>query len=428
MAKNDPRMVALDALVACLDDGKPLDDLLQRDRRHKALEPRDRALVQTVTAETCRRLGQIDACLKACMKRPLPRKERVARAILRMGAAQLLFLEFAPHAAVSTSVDLARKRVKAHAPLVNAVLRRLGREGAEMITRQDAARLNTPRWLMDGWRRSYGDETARAIAEAHGKRAPLDLTLKSDPVVWASRLDARLLPTGGLRRAAGGGIEGLPGYDIGAWWVQDAAASLPARLLGDVAGKIVLDLCAAPGGKTAQLAAAGAHVTAVDLSERRLALLAENMKRLDLEIATVTGDAVSWRPEAPVDAVLLDAPCSGTGTIRRHPDIAWTKSADDPERLSQLQRRMIDNALACLKPGGVLVYAVCSLQAQESEGQLEAALGRHPDATLEPVEAAEIGGVAELVDARGCLRTLPCHIARDGGVDGFYAMRLRRSG
>jgi len=421
-------MVALDALVACLDEGKPLDDLLERDRRFRALEARDRALVQTVTAETCRRLGQIDALVRACLKRPLPKKEKVPRAILRMAAAQLLFLDFAPHAAVSTAVDLARKRAKPHASLVNAVLRRLGREGQAVIEDQDAAVLNTPRWLMESWTGAYGAETARAIAEAHGRRAPLDLTVKAEPAVWASRLDARLLTTGGLRRAAGGAIDGLPGYEAGAWWVQDAAASLPARLLGDVAGKTVIDLCAAPGGKTAQLAAAGARVTAVDLSERRLVRLTENMARLGLDAETVTGDAATWRPQTPAEAVLLDAPCSGTGTIRRHPDIAWTKGPDDPVRLAGLQARLIDNALACLKPGGVLVYAVCSLQPEEGEHQLDAALARHPGVIHEPIGAAEIGGFAEAVDARGCLRTLPCHLARDGGVDGFFAMRLRRPG
>ncbi|MBT7611732.1 MAG: MFS transporter [Rhodospirillaceae bacterium] len=426
MARNDPRMVALDALMACLDDGKPLDDLLERDRRYLALESRDRALVQTVTAETCRRLGQIDKLIRGCMKRSLPDKERVPRAILRLATAQLVFLGFPHHAAVSTSVDLARKRAKAHAPLVNAVLRRLGREGEETAAAQDAPTLNTPGWLYRSWLAAYGEETTRAISLAHGERAALDLTVASDPVGWSAKLDARLLPTGGLRRVTSGPITALPGYDAGAWWVQDAAASLPARLLGDVAGKSVIDMCAAPGGKAAQLAAAGATITAVDLSERRMERLVSNMGRLGFTMEAVHGDAASWRPAELVDAVLLDAPCSGTGTIRRHPDIAWTKTKDDPVRLAALQARMIDNALACLKPGGLLVYAVCSLQAEEGQDQLAQVLARHEGLVHEPVKPDEVGGLEEGIDASGALRTLPCHMAQHGGMDGFFAMRLRK--
>ncbi len=428
MARGDPRMVALDALVACLEDGEPLDGALERDRRFGALEPRDRALVSAVTAETCRRLGQIDALVRACLRKPLPRRGRVPRAILRMAVAQLLFLGVAPHAAVSTAVGLARERAAAHAPLVNAVLRRLGREGASLVAGQDAARLNTPDWLRLSWTGAYGEEAARAIAEAHGTRAPLDLSVAADPAGWAARLDARLLPTGSLRRAAAGPVDALPGYAAGGWWVQDAAASLPARLLGDVAGKRVVDLCAAPGGKTAQLAAAGARVTAVDLSERRLGRLTANMARLGFAVETVVADATAWRPDDPADAVLLDAPCSGTGAIRRHPDIAWTKRPDDPARLARLQARTIDNAIACLKPGGVLVYAVCSLQPEEGEAQFARVLERHADIRPVPVAAAEIGGFGEAVDRSGRLRTLPCHMAGEGGMDGFFAMRLGRDG
>ncbi len=428
MKRNDPRMVALDALIACLEEKRALDDVLERDKRFGALEARDRALVFSITAETCRNLGQIDTLIRACLNRPLPSKEKVTRGILRLGAAQLLFMDLAPHAAVSTSVDLARTRANAMAGFVNAVLRRLGREGRAMMPEQDAPRLNAPDWLFKAWCEDHGAETARAIAEAHGKRAPLDLTVAQDQVGWASKLDARLMPTGGLRRKQSGPITDLPGYGTGGWWVQDAAASLPARLLGDVKGKRVLDFCAAPGGKTAQLVAAGADVTAVDLSEKRLRRLDENMKRLGYAVETVVGDAASWKADAPADAILLDAPCSGTGTIRRHPDIAWTKSPEDPQRLSNLQGRMIANAIDNLKPGGLLVYAVCSLQAIEGEFQLGRILKRRDDVTHMPIDPEEIGGLPELINSAGCLRTLPCHLAEQGGVDGFFAMRLRASG
>ncbi len=428
MKRNDPRMVALDALVACLDEKRPLHDVLERDKRFNALQARDRALVFSITTEICRNLGQIDALIRFCLKRPLPAKERVTRAILRMGAVQLLFMDLAPHAAVSTSVDLARTRANAIAGLVNAVLRRLGREGRETLAGQDAARLNTPDWLYKSWCADHGEDTARVIAEAHGRRAPLDITVAADQVGWAAKLDARLMPTGGLRRAATGAINDLKGYGSGGWWVQDAAASLPARLLGDIRGKRVIDLCAAPGGKTAQLVAAGASVAAVDLSEKRLRRLHENMERQGFRVETVVGDAASWHAGEPADAILLDAPCSGTGTIRRHPDIAWTKSAEDPQRLASLQDRMIHNALESLKPGGVLVFAVCSLQAVEGEEHLPRVMKRRDDVTLQPVKPEEIGGLPELVNTDGCLRTLPCHLADLGGVDGFFAMRLRRSG
>jgi 16S rRNA (cytosine967-C5)-methyltransferase len=308
------------------------------------------------------------------------------------------------------------------------VLRRLGREGRETLAGQDGARLNAPDWLYKSWCADHGETTARAIVEAHGRRAPLDITVADDQAGWASRLDARLMPTGGLRRAATGPVADLPGYGSGGWWVQDAAAALPARLLGDVRGKQVLDLCAAPGGKTAQLVAAGAQVTAVDLSEKRLRRLHENMERQGYKVETVVGDAATWRAPEPVDAVLLDAPCSGTGTIRRHPDIAWTKAPEDPQRLASLQGRMIHNALENLKPGGLLVFAVCSLQAEEGEAHLGRTLKRRSDVVHEPILAQEIGGLGELINAEGCLRTLPCHLSDLGGVDGFFAMRLRRSG
>ncbi len=427
MAGNKARMVALDALSACLEERRPLQRVLEGDRRFTTLSPRDRALARAVAAETCRRLGQVDALIAACLDRPLPVKARRARAILRAGTAELLFLGIAPYAAVSTAVALARRQAPGHVPLVNAVLRRLARQGAAMAAGQDATRLNTPDWLYRSWQTAFGTGRARAIAEAHGCRPELDITVKGAAAAWARRLDARLLSTGGLRLASARAVAELPGFAVGAWWVQDAAAALPVQLLGRVAGKRVLDMCAAPGGKTAQLAAAGASVTALDRSPQRLARLATNMDRLGLAVEIVEADATNWRPAVPFDACLLDAPCSGTGAIRRHPDIAWTKRPDDPVRLARLQAAMIDNAAACLKPGGMLVYAVCSLQPEECDAQADRILGGgawwH-----EPVALEELGTASFAIDERGCLRTLPCHMATEGGMDGFFAMRLQRAG
>ena len=426
MSRPDARGVALSAIAAVLDHRHTLEDTLDNDTGFAALETRDRALARAIASVTLRRLGQIDDLIRHCLERRLPKKALAARQIMRLGVAQLLFMGLAPHAAVSTSVDLAKRECPAFAKLVNAVMRRLQREGEATMAGQDAARINTPDWLYESWTRAYGEATAQAIAEAHLERGALDITVAGDAGVWAGKLGAELLATGSLRLKAGGDITELAGFDEGGWWVQDAAAALPARLLGDVRGKTVIDLCAAPGGKTAQLAAAGALVTAVDLSNRRLARLETNLARLGFAASNITADAATWRPDSLADGVLLDAPCSGTGTIRRHPDIARTKRPDDVARLAGLQTRLLDNALAMVKPGGLVIYAACSLEREEGKGQTEALLARRHDVEIVPVTAGEIGGDSSLIDGAGALRTLPSHWHERGGVDGFYAVRLRR--
>ncbi len=426
MTPENARAVALGAIGSVLDHRRPLDDVLETDKVFGTLEARDRALARAIASETLRRLGQIDDLIRSCLDRRLPKRAMMARQVLRIGVAQLLFLDLAPHAAIATSVDLAKQVCPPFAKLVNAVLRRLQREGPAKMERQDAVLLNTPEWLFASWTAAYGEATARAIGAAHLTRAPLDLSVIGDGENWARRLDAERLPTGSLRLQAGGDVTELPGFAEGRWWVQDAAAAIPARLLGDVAGQSVIDLCAAPGGKTAQLVAAGGKVTAVDLSDRRLARLEENLKRLSLAATTISADATTWRPDTPADTVLIDAPCSGTGTIRRHPDIARTKRPEDVARLADLQRRLIDNAIGMVGPGGLVVFAVCSLQEDEGAAQTEALLARRDDAEIVPVTPAETGGNPGLIDSKGALRTLPCHWPERGGLDGFYAVRLRR--
>jgi 16S rRNA (cytosine967-C5)-methyltransferase len=352
------------------------------------------------------------------------------RNLLRLGAVQLAFLDTPAHAAVSTTLNLATTpRLAGHKGLFNAVLRRIDRERAALIANQDAARLNTPRWLWLSWESAYGTATARAIAEAHLSEAPLDLTLKepAQTEAWAERLEATVLPSGSLRLAPGRGeIVKLPGFEDGAWWVQDSAATLPVRLLGPVAGRRVLDLCAAPGGKTAAVAALGAQVTAVEVSPARAARLETNLARLGLSAETVTADATEWRPPAPVNAVLLDAPCSGTGTLRRHPDIARLKDRDDIAALSALQDRLLAAAVEMIAPGGSLVYAACSLQPEEGPERIAALLAAGAPVARVPVEAGEVFGQDDWLSPDGDLRTLPCHLAELGGMDGFYACRLRR--
>ena len=419
------RHVALDLIGAVLGRERPLDEAIDDSPAMASLSLRDRAFARLLVATVLRRLGQIDALIADCLANPLPPRAAQVHDILRLGIAQLLFLHTPPHAAVATSVDIAQNRgFPTHKGLVNAVLRRLSIEGAGRVAAHDAAALNTPSWLWQSWTRHYGEETARAIATAHLREAPLDLTLRSNASGWGESLSATPLPTGTLRRAGGGAVSTLPGYAEGAWWVQDAAAALPARLFGNVAGLQVVDLCAAPGGKTAQLADAGAFVTAIDRSSRRLERLVANLKRLSLPAAHVAADAVTWRPAQPVDAVLLDAPCSATGAIRRHPDVPHLKRPADVTRLAAIQDRLLRAAVEMLRPGGTLVYCTCSLEAEEGPQRIDALLRSGAPVERRPIAASEIDGSDEWLTPDGDLRTLPFHLAEYDGVDGFYGARL----
>ena len=425
--KTSPRALALDLLSLVLERDRLLDDVLD-DARMAALDERDRGFVRMLLATTLRRLGQLDDLIERCVETPLPGKAQAVRHALRLGACQLLFLGVAPHAAISTSVDLLKGTTLAgFAKLVNAVLRRLDREGAVLVAAQDAALLNTPEWLWRSWRQAYGEDTTRAIAAAHLVEAPTDLSVAADAAGWAERLEASILPTGSLRRPSGGAVSALPGYDEGAWWVQDAAAALPARLLGDVGGKRVADLCAAPGGKALQLAVAGARVTALDRSGKRLKRLTQNLARLGLAAEVIEADAGAWEPAEPFDAVLLDAPCSATGTLRRHPDVARHKNPAEVTKLAAVQARLLRAAIAMVKPGGLLVYCVCSLEPEEGSEQVAKLLAEGAPVTRVPITPAEIGGLAEAISPDGDLRTLPCHLAELGGMDAFFATRLQRN-
>jgi 16S rRNA (cytosine967-C5)-methyltransferase len=423
------RLVALDLIGAVLRRKRPLDDAIDDNRAMAELPARDRAFARLLVATVLRRLGQIDALIADCLATPLAPRAAPVHDVLRLGVAQLLFLRTPPHAAVATSVDIAGRRgFLSHKGLVNAVLRRLSLEGAERIALQDAERLNTPDWLWQSWSRAYGEDTARAIATAHLKEAPLDITLREDAHGWCGRLQGQVLPTGTLRRAGGGSVMALPGYAEGAWWVQDAAAALPVRLFGGLDGRAVVDLCAAPGGKTAQLAHAGARVTAVDRSTRRLERLVANLRRLELPVATVAADALLWRPEAPVEAVLLDAPCTATGAIRRHPDVPYLKLPGDVARLALVQENLLRAAVEMLRPGGILVYCTCSLEPEEGEERIDQLLAEGAPVMRRPLAPDEIGGKPEWITPAGDLRTLPCHLAEYDGVDGFFGARLVRLG
>ncbi len=450
------RRLAVYLLRAVLRERQPFDEAFAGSGAKAAfagLESRDRAFAHAIAATALRRLGQIEDLLGRFMQKPLPADAFEARFILIAAVAQLAFMEVAPHAAISLAVDQAKASRGTHryAGLINAVLRKVSANAAAILAEQDAGRLNTPAWLFARWARHYGEETARLIAAAHLEEPALDLSVKADAAAWAARLGGELLPSGTVRLSVKGRIEDIEGYAEGAWWVQDAAAALPALLLGDVRGLRVADLCAAPGGKTAELAARGAHVTAVDHSASRLHRLKENLDRLGLEAEIVQADVAAWTAPGPCDAVLLDAPCSATGTIRRNPDIPYLKAEADIAALSGVQARLLEHALGLLKPGGLLVYSTCSLEAEEGEAQIERLLVARPDVALlpivpdrhcEPSEAIQDQASDAAMDARGgqdrlamtdanippecvtpsgMLRTLPFHCDR---MDGFFAARL----
>lgn len=401
---------------------QPFDTTLAQHPDFAALSPRDRAFARLLSVTVLRRMGEIDAALDQFLRRPIqPSAARVMNA-LRLGAAQRLFLETPPHAAVDTTVRLLRGPLAGFKGLANAVLRKI----ETVPDGTDAARVNTPDWLWRSWKTAYGSKTAAAIAGAHAGEPPLDISVTSDPEAWAEKLEASVLPTSSLRRPIGGDPTALPGFAEGAWWVQDAAAALPARLLGPVEGIDVIDLCAAPGGKTAQLAAAGARVTAVDRSGPRLKTLRANMDRLRLPVEVVEADAARWRPDRLADAVLLDAPCTATGTIRRHPDIAYIKTEKDVAKISAVQDRLLDAAVAMTAPGGRLVYATCSLQPEEGPDRIAALLRRDAPVRLDPILATELPGLSDAILPDGTVRTLPCHWKEHGGLDGFFMARLAR--
>ncbi len=432
------RRVAADIVEGVLNRHRALDEMLEgSDARAAtaalaALSDRDRGLTRAIVAVVLRRLGTLRHLLGTFLEEGLPAQAPRVEIALLIGTAQILFLEVPDHAAVDLAVRLAREdRMALHfAGLINAVLRRVAREGKERIAALDAPVLDTPPWLMQRWIKNYGEATAHAIAAANGREPALDLTVKSDAETWAAKLDGRILPTGSVRTIVHGAVTALPGFDEGAWWVQDAAASIPARLLGNVAGQRVADLCAAPGGKTAQLVAAGAKVTAVDRAPARLRRLQENLTRLSLEAELVCADVAAWNPEQHFDAVLLDAPCTSTGTIRRHPDVPWLKRSADITSLAAAQRRLLDHAITLIRPGGTLVYCTCSLEPEEGADVVADLLAREPSVRRVPIKAAEVFGETDFINQDGDLRTLPCHFtdadSRFAGVDGFYAARLEK--
>ncbi|MHA1524287.1 MAG: RsmB/NOP family class I SAM-dependent RNA methyltransferase [Alphaproteobacteria bacterium] len=426
------RRAAVDVLHKVLRQGETLDAALGASLDKGLLKPlahRDRALARLIVTTSLRRLPQIEAVLAKLMSRKLGARAGTAPEILITGAAQILFLETSPHAAVDlanwlASYDRAAKHFK---PLVNAVLRRLAGESKALLKGENPGRQNLPGWLWERWQAAYGRENAHAIANMLLDDPPLDLTVKSDAEGWAARLGGMALANGSVRLVRAGKVSKLEGFGEGAWWVQDASAAVAARLFGDMRGQSVVDLCAAPGGKTAQLAASGAQVTAVDADAKRMERLAQNLSRLGLSASQITADAHTWRPKVLADKVLLDAPCSATGIARRHPDILRRRRPSQLAPLVELQGELLAAATQMVKKGGQIIYCTCSLEPEEGEAQITKALATAPLARM-AITAPEVPGFEASLTAEGDLQILPNHLAAapptPQGSDGFFIARL----
>jgi 16S rRNA (cytosine967-C5)-methyltransferase len=424
------RRAAISLLQGVTLDQQPLDQLLETNAEFRLLEGRDRSFAHALVASSLRHGGEIRTVLGKFLTKPLPRSSGMAVDILTIAAAQLLFMEVSPHAAIDLSVDLAKQDRKAQhfSGLINAVLRKVSTDGKAVLEKLDGAQLNTPDWLWEQWVAAYGEETARDIAASHLNEAPLDISVKDKPEHWAEQLKGELLPTGTIRlQSSDRNLQELPGFRHGEWWVQDAASALPAKLLGDIAGKSVLDLCAAPGGKTAQLASAGAVVTAVDDSMARMNRLRENLARLELPATTLLADVLSLPTDTLYDNVLLDAPCSATGTIRRHPDLVYLKSPRQLAGLVGLQQKMLVHAARLVKPGGKLVYCTCSLAPLEGERQVFNFLRAHEEFELSTIVPDDLARQTQFITPAGLMRCLPSMaLGKGSGLDGFFAARLER--
>jgi len=423
-ASDYARRAAARLLFAVLEENQSLEEAMSADKGFAKLETRDRAFARALVGATLRWLGAIDGVLANFMEKPLAPGAREARTLLRLGAGQIIGLGTPGHAAVHATVALAKSAPggRPFAGLINAVLRKVATSGKALADAMPAGE-RLPRQIWTRWRATYGDATAVAIAQALSTPPPLDLTAKENPAEWAQKLGAVMLPNGSMRLdPAPADVLALEGWAEGAFWVQDAAASIPVKLLAPKASERVADLCAAPGGKSLQIAASGAKLVAIDASAERLDRLRENLARTGLPAEIITGDIERWTPPELFDAVLLDAPCTATGTVRRHPEVVWIRRPEDAGTMGNVQRRMLAAAAKLLRPGGRLVYAVCSLEPEEGPGVVASA-AQH-SLTPDPIRGDELPNLEHAITPEGFLRLLPSHWADKGGLDGFFVARF----
>lgn len=415
--QDTARDVAAWLLGQVTEEGRLLSELAGAPRLI-ALEPADRARANRLVLECLRNLEKCDRVLKPFLRKPPPAP---VQTILRLATSELC-LGGDAHGVVNAAVGQARalKRHSALSGLVNAVLRKVAKDGPTKWAEFRTPRL--PKWLRQPLVQAWGAEAVAEMEKGHNARPPLDLSVKPEATALP---DGETLATGSLRIADAGQVTALNGFEEGDWWVQDAAAALPVRGLGDVRGLRVLDLCAAPGGKTMQLAALGAEVTALDVSETRLKRVSENLDRTKLSADLVCADGMTYEAE-PFDAILLDAPCSATGTIRRHPDLPHAKNGEEIGALIEMQSALLDHALSLLKPGGKLVFCTCSLLPDEGECQVDEALVRHKGLSV-CAEAFDLEGIdPDWRTEEGGLRLRPDYWADRGGMDGFYMACLQK--
>ena len=422
MSGAESRLAAAELLHLTLDKRRTLDEAMELSETYGELEGSDRGFARAIASSALRHLGWIDETVQPFLSRPLAATGIEIRALIRAGAAQVWFLDVAPHAAVNATVDAARltKGARSGGSFLNAALRRVSEATppGETLPAENI----WPAWLRARLTDSLGTDGARALANAQRGEPALHLTAARDPATLAALIGGPLLPSGSVE-APGGAIEEIPGFAEGTWWVQDQAAALPAKLLGAKPGERALDLCAAPGGKTLQLAATGASVTALDRSAPRLDRLHENLARTGLTADVIVADGETWTPDAPFDKILLDAPCSALGTLRRHPEGAWIKTEADVARFPAVQARLLAAATRLLAPGGTLVYCVCSPIAAEGRDVVNAALTSGSLVRV-PVSAAECPGFEDCVTPEGDVITLPGP-SRD--CDAFYIARLAKA-
>ena len=420
------RWAALKTLEGVLEKSCTINGALDKTTEWEELKSEDRAFTKLLVLETVRHLPEIDQIYSSFLDRPLPRRAQHLKHLLRLGTAQIIFLKTPPHAAVNTTVALAGQlmnhRLKG---LANALLRKIACSDAK-LSLNESAKVNTPNWLWKSWCEAYGEENTLKIAQQHLKLAPTDLTVAKKSPEIASHLDAEILESGSLRCKGFGNPANWWGYADGRWWVQDAAAALPIKLIGDVRGLNVIDLCAAPGGKTAQLAMGGANVVSLDSSKLRSEILKANMKRLGLASNIIISDLREWKPSITADLVVLDAPCTATGTCRRHPEILRLRTSEDVQKMVRIQKNLLDSGAAMVPIGGTLLYITCSLQPEEGPDQVTDFLNRWANFARRPFKPLNWKGLEGVIDTNGALRTLPFHWSSRGGMDGFFAAALKR--